>query len=88
MTVDLSKIKYEVQTDVKDKKKGGKKKLSPEDRFQMASIQPACHGKYVKNEYVLVCECSYDGCTCCSDLPDSKSKISIVPMVNPECFGF
>lgn len=88
MCLDLSKIKYEVQDSVKDKKTGKKKKLSPEDSFQMASIQPACHGKYIKNEYHLVVQCSYDGCTCCSNLPDSDSQITIVPMVNPACFGF
>jgi len=44
MIVDLSKIKYEVTDMVKDKKTGQKKKLSPEDSYQMASIQPACHG--------------------------------------------
>ena len=36
----------------------------------------------------LVVKCSYDGCTCCSNLPDSDMQLSIVPMVNPECFGF
>ena len=54
MIVDLSKIHYEVASEQKDKKKGGKKKVSPEDRFMMASIQPACHSKYIHNEYHLV----------------------------------
>lgn len=88
MVLDLSKIKYEVTDSVKDKKTGHKKKLSPEDSFQMASIQPACHGKWIKNEYHLVVQCHYDGCICCVNLPDSDSQITIVPMVNPACFGF
>lgn len=88
LDLDLSKIKYEVQENVKDKKTGKKKKLSPEDGFQMASIQPACHGKWIDNDYHLIVNCTYDGCTCCSNLPDSDSKMTIVPMVNPACFGF
>lgn len=52
--LDLDKIKYEVQ-DFK-KKKGEQKKLSPEDRFMMAGVQPATHGKFVTNEYFLVAQ--------------------------------
>ncbi len=88
MFCDLSKIHYEVATMQKDKKKGGKKNISPEDRFMMASIPPAVHGKWIHNEYHLIVKCTYDGCTCCSNLPDSDMQLSIVPMVNPECFGF
>jgi len=88
MQCDLSKIHYEVQATRKDKKKGGVKKISPEDRFMMASLQPACHSRWIHNEYHLVVKCSYDGCTCCSNLPDSDMQLSVVPMVNPECFGF
>ena len=64
MSVDLSKIQYQVGTTRKDKKKGGIKKISPEDRFMMASIQPAVHSQWIQNEYHLVVKCSYDGCTC------------------------
>jgi hypothetical protein len=53
MQIDLSKIHYEVTTSVKSKK-GGKKQLSPEDQFMMASIQPACHAKWITNDYHLV----------------------------------
>lgn len=88
MTLDLSKIHYEVQADKKDKKTGQRKQLSPEDRFMMAAIQPAVHGKWINNEYHLIVKCTYDGCTCCSNLPDSDMKMSIVPMLNPACFGF
>lgn len=86
MQVDLSKIKYEVQD--KKKKKGVEKKISPEDQFMMAGVQPAVHAKRITNEYFLCVKVNYDGCTCCADLPDSRSHITIVPIVNPACFGF
>ena len=86
MELDLSQIKYEV--DGERKKKGVLKKRSPEDQFMMASIQPAVHSKNITNEYFLTTKVEYDGCVCCQDLPDSKLPLTIVPMVNPECFGF
>lgn len=86
MDLDLSKIKYEVQ-DFK-KKKGKEKKISPEDKFMMASIQPACHSKRLRNEYFLCVEVEYDGCVCCVDLPDSRMPMTIVPVVHPDCYGF
>lgn len=86
MGLDLSKIKYEVATE--KKKKGKTKKISKEDAFQMASLQPACHTKKFSNEYYLCVTTKYDGCVCCVDLPDARMKMTIVPIVNPECFGF
>jgi hypothetical protein len=86
MELDLSKIKYDVATE--KKKKGQTKKISKEDAFQMASLQPACHTKKFSNEYYLCVTTEYDGCICCVDLPDARMKMTIVPLVNPECFGF
>ena len=86
MKLDLSKIKYEVATE--KKKKGKTKKISREDAFQMASLQPACHTKKFSNEYYLCVETEYDGCICCVDLPDARMKMTIVPLVNPACFGY
>jgi len=51
MELDLSKIKYEVASE--KKKKGKTKKISKEDAFAMASLQPACHTKKFSNEYFL-----------------------------------
>lgn len=86
MELDLSNIKYEV--DGEKKKKGAIKKRSKEDMFMMASIQPAVHCKNIRNEYFLITKVEHDGCICCQDIPDSKLPLTIVPMVNPECFGF
>ena len=86
MDVHLDKIKYEVQEFAK--KKGVQKKISPEDVYLMAGIQPACRGKHCTNEYFLCVEVKYDGCVCCVDLPDSRMPLTIVPLVNPMCFGF
>lgn len=86
MQLDLAKIKYEVATE--KKKKGVMKKISKEDAFQMASLQSACHTKAFSNEYYLCATTEYDGCICCVDLPDAKMKMTIVPIVNPACFGY
>ena len=64
------------------------KKISDEDKFMMASLQPACHTKKFSCEYYLCVTTEYDGCVCCVDLPDAKMKMTIVPLVNPACFGF
>lgn len=57
MICDLNKIHYEVQGDRKNKKTGARKPLTKEDRFMMSSIQPACHGKWINNEYHLIVKC-------------------------------
>ena len=70
------------------KKKAVRKKISPEDQFVMAGVQPACRTKRCTNDYFLCKEVQYDGCTCIANLPDSRSKLTIVPIVNPACFDF
>ena len=86
LKLELDKIKYEVAT--MKKKKGKEKKVSKEDKFMMASLQPACHTPKFSNEYVLSVNLEYDGCICCVDLPDAKMPMTIVPIINPKCFGF
>ena len=54
----------------------------------MAGVQPATHTKRISNEYFLCVLVEYDGCTCCVNLPDSRTKMTIIPLVNPACFGF
>lgn len=88
MDVNLQHVKMPELVDKKDKKKGGRKALSSQDAFMVRGIQSACHGKFFHMEYFLVAETTYDGCTCCSELPHSRMPISILPLVNPDCFGF
>ena len=54
----------------------------------MAGVQAATHTKRITNEYFLCVLVEYDGCTCCVDLPDSRMPLTILPLINPECFGF
>lgn len=86
MLMDLSTIRYEVPEF--KKKHGVQKPVSPEDAFMLAGVQSATHSKFITNEYFLVIELSYDGCTCCSNLPDSRMPITIVPLVDPRFFGY
>ena len=54
----------------------------------MAGVQGAVHSKHITNEYFLCVLVEFDGCVCCVNLPDSRMPMTIVPMVNPACFGF
>ena len=64
------------------------KKISPEDRFQMASLQPTCHTKAFTNDYFFRVVTKFEGCVCCNKRLDARMKMTIVPIVNPACFGF
>ncbi len=86
LVLDLSKIKFDVPHF--KKKKGQQKKQTPEDLFMFANVQPATNSKHITNQYSLVIEVEYKGCTCCSNLPDAKTPLTIVPIVNPLCVGF
>jgi len=87
MYVDLNKIIMENIPEFK-KKKGVEVRLSPEDAFMMKCVQPATHSRHITNEYFLKIECTYEGCTCCSNVPDTSMPMTIVPIVNPACIGF
>jgi len=52
-------------------------------------MQPATrNAKYCKIRYFLAMETSYDGCTCCHETPEGKIPVTIMPLVNPACYGF
>ena len=86
LEVDLKSIRYEVPHE--RKRKGVMKAVSPEDLYMMQNMQPACHGHNVKNEYFLAVRCSYSGCTCCSAQPYARIPLTIVPVFNPQCYGY
>ena len=54
----------------------------------MSQMQPACHGKYISNEYFLTVRTDMIGCTCALETPMAKIPLVVVPMVNPSCYGF
>ena len=86
MELNLNEIRYEVPK--QKKKKGQMKPISREDAFMMAGLQPACHAKYISNEYFLCVLVDFDDCACCLDLPDSRMPMTIIPFIDPTCFGF
>lgn len=53
----------------------------------MSQLQPACHGKFITNEYFLSVRAGMDGMICCADTPVTKIPLFVVPIVNPNCFG-
>ena len=84
--LDLGKIRYHCPET--KKKKGQIKKISPEDRFMIEGVQPATSSSLVKVDYFLTISLGYDGCTCCSNLPDACAPMTIIPLVNPACCGY
>ena len=84
--LDLKNIRYVVAAT--KKKKGVEKPLSVEDRFMLENMAPRCHGSKITNDYFLTVRCGYDGCTCCSALPIAKVPITIVPVINPQVWGY
>ena len=84
--LDLGERKLYTAQDVK-KKKGVTKPVSVEDRFMQENVAPRCTGEYVKNNIFLTIRCSYDGCTCCAELPMAQREVSIVPIINPQVWA-
>lgn len=89
LAIDLSKIKYDAVVDKKSKD-GSRVPLSIEDQFMMTQLQPACRmSKHFHARYFVEITTKFDGCVCCcNETPDAKVPMTIVPMVNPNCFGF
>ena len=60
---------------------------SPEHMFMLSGIAPACHSRFIDNDYVLNCNVSFDGCTCCSAVPNISVPLTIIPLVHMESYG-
>lgn len=90
MQLNLGNITYPVQAD--KKKKGDKKTMVPrsvEEMFEMAHMAPACHSKYIKNDYVLNVNIQYAVCKCCcTQPPNINVPMTIIPLTNPATYGF
>lgn len=91
MTLDMNAITYNV--DRMKKKHTGLTShqmvpRAPEEIFMLTNLAPACHGKYITNEYVLKVDVGFNGCTCCSTLPQISIPMTIIPMTHPESYGF
>jgi hypothetical protein len=86
--VDLSQIHNDVPAT--RTKKGKTKAYSKEDMFMLSGIQPASKSKFSSVNYTLETSCGFDTCAnCgCENLPDAMLPMTIVPLVNPACFGF
>lgn len=81
LEVDLSEIKFAISG--KKKKHGIEKERSPEDLFLASSLQPSSFGKLQKVRTYLRVLPEYDGCTCCSSVPQGAIDMEIVPSIPP-----
>lgn len=86
LQVDLKTIKYVVAAT--RKKKGVVKALSVEDRYMLENIAANCKGRLISNQYFLTVRCDFAGCTCCSQTPVCRVPITIVPIINPQVWGY
>lgn len=86
LEVDLKQIKYVVAAS--RKKKGVDKPLSVEDRYMLENIAANCKGRLITNQYFLTVRCDFAGCTCCSRTPVCRIPITIVPIINPQVWGY
>lgn len=95
--VDLSLISTASYTDTGHTgrfKKGVYKPYSKEDTFMISNLPPVFSSKGASVSYVLSSECGIDTfgnsriCNCPDRLPNACIWMTIVPMVNPACFGF
>lgn len=85
--VDLSQIHNDVPAS--RKKKGQVKAYSKEDMHMISGIQPASKSKFSSVNYTLETSCGFDTCCNCSENhPNATLPMTIVPLVNPACFGF
>mmetsp|Transcript_28175 Transcript_28175/g.42645 ORF Transcript_28175/g.42645 Transcript_28175/m.42645 type:complete len:95 (+) Transcript_28175:26-310(+) len=91
MSLNLGAIRY-VVSNTKYKKKGlfsGQwVERSPEEMFMMQQLPPACHSKYITNDYLLNANVKFDGCTCCSTLPSISIPLTVIPLTHAESYGF
>lgn len=85
ITLDLSKIKYDV-TKTKRKHGGQLRDRSMEDQFLMASLQPETDSEHLRNQYYFAVELEYADGTPASKI--GKQKLTILPVINPYTLGF
>jgi hypothetical protein len=56
--------------------------------FLLQNLSPATNSICIENRYVLNVNVKYDGCGCCSDHPSISVPLTIIPLTNPNVYGF
>ena len=54
----------------------------------LSQIAPACHSKFIQNDYFLNCNVKYEGCTCCSHVPSINVPLTVIPLTHEASYGF
>ena len=83
MTINLADIRFEPPPRREKKNKD----RSPEHMFMLSGLAPACHSRLIDNDYVLNCNVTFSGCTCCSSVPSISVPLTIIPLVHMESYG-
>ena len=89
MQLNLQAIHYTC-TPFKRKKmfQGAPKARTPEEIFMLTQMAPATHSRHISNDYCLNVNVKYDATNCCSDLPSISIPLTVIPLTNPETYGF
>jgi hypothetical protein len=73
--------------DIPDRKKEGPR--SPEEIFMLRHLAPATNSFLIKNEYTLQVKVTFNsGWTCCSAIPNVKVPMTLIPVADPNVYGF
>ena len=56
--------------------------------FLLVNLAPASHSHHIQNDYELNVNVKYDGCTCCSSVPNISIPLTVIPMTHQETYGF
>ena len=83
MSINLGDIRFEPPPRREKKNKD----RSPEHIFMLSGLAPACHSRFIDNDYVLNVNVTFDGCTCCSSVPSISVPLTIIPLVHMESYG-
>jgi len=78
MTLNLDACKYSISNQ-RAKKCCAR---SDEEMFLLTNLAPAAHSHHISNDYELNVNVKYDGCTCCSSVPNVSIPLSIIPMTH------
>jgi hypothetical protein len=68
-------------------REGGKARL-PEEIFMMKFLPAATNSTHIENRYTLNVNVKHAGWLCCSPKPSISVPLTIIPLSDPNVFGF
>ena len=89
MQLNLAAIRYHCEPFKRKKMfQGQPKARAPEEIFMLTQMAPATHSRHISNTYSLNVNVKYDATACCTGLPSCSVPLTVIPLTNPETYGF